>query len=568
MKELSIEEKAQRYDKAFERAKEWFNPEEPDSYTCIVESIFPELKENEDEKIRAAIIHFISHTPTVPKGVINKKTMIAWLEKQGEIDKESYEIAEKEKREFVDDGFIKCYADFQDFKEGKTYWLEYVGNDSYNVRSDNLLGKTYHITPCQLYTIFKKQTWLEKQDEQKLIDKIEPKFKVGDYIERKDGLGCHAKIIFVGGNVYGCEKLIYQEDESPFFEFMFKNQDEFQISSDFKQNPTDKAKPKFHEGEWITNGDYTWKIVEVKPLDYILQSQNGNIVDDTISYVDEQFHSFNIKDAKDGDVLCTYECCEPKIVFILKGTPKKHYALSYYCYYNIMYPHFEFDSKKGCLAPKDEDVKPATKEQRDLLFQKMKEAGYVWDAERKELKKIDTYCQDNCKGFQETGRCFCDGECKAKKEHIKQNLQDNSFRRMFEQNPAWNKEDDSNLNVVIAKVQSDINNGWIGRNRELLNWLKSLKDRVQPKQEWSEEDEKIYQSIMDDTVQENQLDGKQIDWLRNIKYRNFARPQKQWEPSDEQMNAFDAVLVYNPPCSNECRNHLITLYNDLKKLKE
>jgi len=31
---------------------------------------------------------------------------------------------------------------------------------------------------------------------------------------------------------------------------------------------------------------------------------------------------------------------------------------------------------------------PATKEQRDLLFKKMKEAGYEWDAEKKELRKI------------------------------------------------------------------------------------------------------------------------------------------------------------------------------------
>jgi hypothetical protein len=62
-----------------------------------------------------------------------------------------------------------------------------------------------------------------------------------------------------------------------------------------EQKPADKVEPKFHEGEWITNGDYTWKIVEVKPLDYILQSQDGNIVDDTISYVDEQFHSFIVE---------------------------------------------------------------------------------------------------------------------------------------------------------------------------------------------------------------------------------------------------------------------------------
>ena len=33
--------------------------------------------------------------------------------------------------------------------------------------------------------------------------------------------------------------------------------------------------------------------------------------------------------------------------------------------------------------------KPATKEQRNLLFQKMREAGYEWDAEKKELIKIE-----------------------------------------------------------------------------------------------------------------------------------------------------------------------------------
>ena len=86
----------------------------------------------------------------------------AWLEKQGK-NLENYDEAEKEKAGFVGDGFIECQADFLDFKEGNTYWLEYIGDDKYNVRSDNLLGKTYHITPCQLYTIFKKQTWLEKQ---------------------------------------------------------------------------------------------------------------------------------------------------------------------------------------------------------------------------------------------------------------------------------------------------------------------------------------------------------------------------------------------------------------------
>lgn len=55
-----------------------------------------------------------------------------------------------------------------------------------------------------------------------------------------------------------------------------------------------------------------------------------------------------------------------------------------------------------------------------------------------------------------------------------------------EQKP-WSEEDDYNLQCCIAKIQYDIDNGRIGRNRELLTWLKSFKDRVQPKQEWKQE---------------------------------------------------------------------------------
>ena len=33
-----------------------------------------------------------------------------------------------------------------------------------------------------------------------------------------------------------------------------------------------------------------------------------------------------------------------------------------------------------------------------------------------EQKPTDSYCHENCKGFQETGKCFADGECKAKRK--------------------------------------------------------------------------------------------------------------------------------------------------------
>jgi len=46
------------------------------------------------------------------------------------------------------------------------------------------------------------------------------------------------------------------------------------------------------------------------------------------------------------------------------------------------------------------------------------------------------------------------------------------------QKSAWSEEDDYNLQCMIAKVTSDIQKGNIGRNNELIDWLKSLKQRI------------------------------------------------------------------------------------------
>lgn len=130
-----------------------------------------------------------------------------WLEKQGEIDLEHYKDSENEKRKFVGYGFLKCKGDFLSFKEGETYWLEYIGKDNYNVRSDNLFGQTFHIKPVELYTVFRPTTWLEKQGEQEPTDKIEPKFKVRDWITDEQ-LIC--KVLSVTGKSY--ELHLYNDD--------------------------------------------------------------------------------------------------------------------------------------------------------------------------------------------------------------------------------------------------------------------------------------------------------------------------------------------------------------------
>ena len=84
MKELSIEEKAKRYDQAIERAESIYNetaiPSATIKGTCTY--IFPELKESEDEKIRKDIISYLA----LYKDAIGEdyESWIAWLEKQSE----------------------------------------------------------------------------------------------------------------------------------------------------------------------------------------------------------------------------------------------------------------------------------------------------------------------------------------------------------------------------------------------------------------------------------------------------------------------------------------------------
>lgn len=81
-------------------------------------------------------------------------------------------------------------------------------------------------------------------------------------------------------------------------------------------------------------------------------------------------------------------------------------------------------------------------------------------------------------------------------------------------------------------------------NGEIADFVKEHSQKLKDTlcHPWSKEDEKIYQSIMDDTVQENQLNEKQTKWLRDIKYRHFSQPQKQWKPSDEQIESLSHMI--------------------------
>lgn len=153
-----------------------------------------------------------------------------------------------------------------------------------------------------------------------------------------------------------------------------------------KQKSVDKVEPKFHEGDWtVSNLDGKARQISEVHYDeynsyYVVDGKSVNLEE-----YDRLHHLWTIQDAKDGDVLAT----KSENVFIFKGLldrlrPKSPVA---YCGNNGRLGFFISASNNNRWT--DEAVVPATKEQRDLLFQKMKKAGYTFDFEKKELKKIE-----------------------------------------------------------------------------------------------------------------------------------------------------------------------------------
>lgn len=88
MKELSIEEKARRFDEVLAMAKECITYIPDDAVVKYMLNMFPELKESEDERIKNVLIGWINLEPSISFNDtfdgFSKEQILAWLEKQGE----------------------------------------------------------------------------------------------------------------------------------------------------------------------------------------------------------------------------------------------------------------------------------------------------------------------------------------------------------------------------------------------------------------------------------------------------------------------------------------------------
>jgi len=167
------------------------------------------------------------------------------------------------------------------------------------------------------------------------------------------------------------------------------------LEKQINQKSTDKVQPGFKVGDWITfHGGNPFKILEIEPeqsgiLDYLLLGQNGHDSYYNKKYVDENARLWTIQDAKDGDVLAIGN--EYFLFKEIKKNTSQVVCISH-CFVDSA-GTFRVTNGRDCgeFLSIENGVKvyPATKEQCDILFSKMRELGYEWDDEKKELRIID-----------------------------------------------------------------------------------------------------------------------------------------------------------------------------------
>jgi hypothetical protein len=296
-----------------------------------------------------------------------------------------------------------------------------------------------------------------------------------------------------------------------------------------EQKPTDKVESKFHEGDWVIYKNDICKIVKREEGCNKLVTNFG--IEKEL--VNERNLStarlWTIQDAKNGDVLCAGQ-----IILLFK-----QWEDDADCNFAIAHAGIDISGKlqitnKHWLI--SNESKPATKEQREQLEKVMADAGYTFDFEKKELKKIEDKSLVIDEGKSEMDYCFT------------------KMMNGEKVNSTWSEEDEKMVKDIIAAIDTLYYHG-------MVNWLKSLKYRVQPKQEWSEEDEEEFQIAIDTLDKAGQHDS--AHWFKSLKERY------SWKPSDKQIYTLEQWLKDNRYKGDEryCYPIFDSLYQDLKKLK-
>lgn len=329
------------------------------------------------------------------------KDLLSWLEKQG---KETSWKPSKEEMDVLyglayitnkydehkEEVITRLYQDLKrEFFNGSSYENMFPNTED-GVRRRSTIQVLEYARSLDNYNqygkadIDKNIAWLEKQGEQfddNIINSSDERIRkaiLEGLIDCRDApdLGWSN---FGGIEIDDCIAwLEKQGEQKPQGKTALEDIKEEKIDNQNCVKPTNKVEPIFKVGDWVVNrfGD-VWHIDSFDKKNYQVSDGNGYYSYFPIS-VQDKMHLWTIQDAKDGDVLFHLDSASNGI-FIFKEILQRGTIQKVICY-------CDYDSEDGfclgenhtCCWTDSKILHPATKEQRDTLFQKMKEAGYEW----------------------------------------------------------------------------------------------------------------------------------------------------------------------------------------------
>lgn len=232
--------------------------------------------------------------------------------------------------------------------------------------------------------------WLEKQDEDKKeINNFDVLPGLYKCIHRMFNGTPDGRLLFEIDNVYKClSKHDRAEFEVSYGHSVYLEDPivrKYFIPFEDEQIPS----PKFKVGDWLCANELNnyanlIKIIEIvdvfgKKRYKISRDYDSDLDLTEFDFIEKHYHLWNIQDAKVGDVLAD----EDNNIGIFQECEGMYW-------YSYTYLGCDGQLRGFSMGGSHEqtDTHPATKEQRDLLFRKIKEAGYKWNAETKTLEKL------------------------------------------------------------------------------------------------------------------------------------------------------------------------------------
>lgn len=404
------------YNQDFEAAKNWYKiAKEQNNQQAIdiLEQLFPKLKDIYIVDTLVSICN-MALPDIFKKYGCDKDDVLEWLNSQYDknmslTDIFNNDISKREAtgvlKEMINEANNTTYE--QKFSKGdciirntdgyihNTYYIKDVFDDYYVCTE---LNSKYNVTFTfkEAHNTFKLWSISDAKDGDVLVNdsclfiikKLNDDFSADTYC-----------ILYVDGDYENnCHLIFDYKDTHPATkeqcEVLFNRikMENYEWDPEKKELKKLNIKPKFNERDWVVDEeDNSIHQIKLAIENVTYGGFSYDLTDNGyFPYTKSNYHLWTIKDAKDGDIVVvpSIEGSEhSEQIFIFKEIKNRDYVKNVVEYYCKVCDNEFYVNERGFMGYSDDYFVPATKEQKDLLFQKMKETGYKWDEQNKKLIK-------------------------------------------------------------------------------------------------------------------------------------------------------------------------------------